>query len=150
MIGNKVGAKEDERAKEYASHVAMLTPIIGIVLGVGLWFLAPIVPNWFKIQPETYHDTVTVLRIMALIMPLRSFNAIMIIGVFRGGADTTYSMVVQSVTILCYSVPLAFIGAVALKWPVYLVFLLVCTEDIIKLPFEYWRFRSGRWMKRVV
>lgn len=150
MIGNKVGAKEDERAKEYASHVAMLTPIIGIVLGVGLWFLAPIVPNWFKIQPETYHDTVTVLRIMALIMPLRSFNAIMIIGVFRGGADTTYSMIVQSVTILCYSVPLAFIGAVALKWPVYLVFLLVCTEDIIKLPFEYWRLRSGRWMKRVV
>ena len=150
MIGNKVGAKEEERATEYASHVAKLTPIIGILLGLGLWFMAPIVPNWFDIQAETYRDTVTVLRIMAVCMPLRAFNAIMIIGVFRGGADTTYSMLVQAVTIICYSVPLAFIGAIALKWPVYLVFFLVCTEDLIKLPFEYWRLRSGRWMKRVI
>lgn len=150
MIGNKIGAKEEERAKEYASHVGKLTPIIGVTLGIALWCLAPIVPTWFKIQPETYQDTVTVLRIMALFMPLRSFNAIMIIGVFRGGADTMYSMIVQAGTILCYSVPLAFIGAVALKWPVYLVFLLVCTEEIIKIPFEFWRLKSGKWMKSVV
>lgn len=150
MIGNKIGAKEEDRAKEYASHVAKMTPFIGISLGIGLWLLAPIVPTWFKIQPETYQDTVTVLRIMALFMPLRSFNGIMIIGVFRGGADTMYSMIVQAGTILCYSVPLAFIGAVALKWPVYLVFLLVCTEEIIKIPFEFWRLKSGKWMKSVV
>ena len=82
MIGNKIGAKEEERAREYADHVGKLTPLIGILLGIGLWLLAPIVPNWFKIQPETYQDTVTVLRVMALFMPLRTFNAIMIIGVF--------------------------------------------------------------------
>lgn len=150
MIGNKIGAGEETRAKEYASHVAKLTPLIGILLGIGLWLLAPIVPTWFKIQPETYQDTVSVLRIMALFMPLRAFNAIMIIGVFRGGADTAYSMLVQAATILCYSVPIAFIGAVGLKWPVYLVFLLVCTEDLIKMPFEYWRLRSGKWMKKVI
>ncbi|MBE6022172.1 MAG: MATE family efflux transporter [Cellulosilyticum sp.] len=150
MIGNKIGAKEEDRAKEYASHVGKLTPLIGITLGVALWCLAPIVPTWFKIQPETYQDTVTVLRTMALFMPLRTFNTIMIIGVFRGGADTMYSMFVQAGTILCYSVPLAFIGAVALKWPVYLVFLLVCTEEIIKIPFEFARLKSGKWIKRVV
>ena len=150
MIGNKIGAKEEERAREYASHVGMLTPIIGISLGIGLWFLAPIVPTWFKIQPETYQDTVKVLRIMALFMPLRAFNAIMIIGVFRGGADTAYSMFVQAGTIILYSVPIAFIGAMGLKWPVYLVFMLVCIEDVIKLPFEFARLKSGKWIHSVV
>ena len=150
MIGNKVGAGEEDRAKEYASHVAKLTPLIGVALGIGLWCIAPIVPNWFAIEAQTCQDTITVLRIMAIAMPLRTFNAIMIIGVFRGGADTTYSMLVQAVTIMCYSVPLAFIGAVVLKWPVYLVFLLVCTEEIVKIPFEYGRLKSGKWMKRVI
>lgn len=150
MIGNKIGAKEEERAREYASHVGMLTPIIGISLGIGLWFLAPIVPTWFKIQPETYQDTVRVLRIMALFMPLRSFNSIMIIGVFRGGADTAYSMFVQAGTIILYSVPIAFIGAMGLKWPVYLVFMLVSIEDVIKLPFEFVRLKSGKWIHSVV
>ncbi len=150
MIGNKIGAKEEKRAKEYASHVAMLTPFIGIFLGVSLWMSAPIVATWFDIQPETYQSTITVLRIMALFMPLRSFNAIMIIGVFRGGADTTYSMVVQATTIMGYSVPLAFIGALVLKWPVHLVFLLVCSEEMVKMPFELWRLKSGRWMRNIV
>lgn len=150
MIGNKIGAKEEKRAKEYASHVAMLTPFIGIFLGVSLWMSAPMVATWFDIQPETYQSTITVLRIMALFMPLRSFNAIMIIGVFRGGADTTYSMVVQATTIMGYSVPLAFIGALVLKWPVHLVFLLVCSEEMVKMPFELWRLKSGRWMRNIV
>ena len=150
MIGNKIGAQEEDRAKEYATHVGRLTPFIGITLGIGLWLLAPIVPTWFKIQPETYQDTVMVLRIMALFMPLRTFNAIMIIGVFRGGADTMYSMLVQAGTILCYSVPLAFIGAVGLKWAVYSVFFLVCTEEIVKVPFEFWRLKSGKWIRNVV
>lgn len=150
MIGNKIGAKEEKRAREYASHVGMLTPIIGISLGIGLWFLAPIVPTWFKIQPETYQDTVRVLRIMALFMPLRAFNTIMIIGVFRGGADTAYSMFVQAGTIILYSVPMAFIGAIGLKWPVYLVFMLVCIEELLKLPFEFVRLKSGKWLHSVV
>lgn len=150
MIGNRVGAGEEKRAKEYANHVAILSPLIGIVLGIIMWLSAPIVSGWFDIQPETYNAAVMVLRIMAVFMPLRSFNAIMIIGVFRGGADTTYSMLVQAVTIMCYSVPLAFIGAMLLKWPVHLVFLLVCTEEVIKMPFEFWRLKSGRWMKNLV
>ena len=150
MIGNRVGAGEEKRAKEYANHVAILAPFIGIVLGIIMWLSAPIVSGWFDIQPETYNAAVMVLRIMAVFMPLRSFNAIMIIGVFRGGADTTYSMLVQAVTIMCYSVPLAFIGAMLLKWPVHLVFLLVCTEEVIKMPFELWRLKSGRWMKNLV
>ena len=150
MIGNRVGAGEEKRAKEYANHVALLAPFIGIVLGVIMWLFAPIVSGWFDIQPETYNAAVMVLRIMAVFMPLRSFNAIMIIGVFRGGADTTYSMLVQAVTIMCYSVPLAFIGAILLKWPVHLVFLLVCTEEVIKMPFELWRLKTGRWVKNLV
>ena len=150
MIGNKVGADEEEVAKDYAYNVAKLTPVIGIILGVGIWIFAPTILTLFNIQPETYQSAITVLRIMALFMPLRSFNAIMIIGVFRGGGDTTYSMLVQAGTIWFYSVPLAFIGAVALKWPVYAVFFLVCTEEIVKMPFEYYRLRSNKWIKNLV
>ena len=150
MIGNKIGAEEEEVAKDYAHNVAKLTPIIGVILGICIWISAPTILRWFNIQPETYNSAILVLRTMAIFMPLRSFNAIMIIGVFRGGGDTTYSMLVQAGTIWLYSVPLAFIGATALKWPVYAVFFLVCTEEIVKIPFEYFRLRSNKWLKNLV
>lgn len=150
MIGNKIGAGEEERAHTYASHVGKLTPFIGVTLGVAMWLLAPVVVSLFNIKPETYVAAIKVLRVMAIFMPLRTFNAIMIIGVFRGGGDTTYSMLVQAGTIWLYSVPLAFIGAMVFKLPVYIVFFLVCTEEIIKIPFELARLKSGKWLKNVI
>ena len=150
MIGNKIGAGEEDTAHTYASHVSKLTPFVGIALGVAMWLLAPIVVSWFNIKPETYVAAIKVLRVMAVFMPLRTFNAIMIIGVFRGGGDTTYSMLVQAGTIWLYSVPLAFLGAVAFKLPVYSVFFLVCTEEIVKIPFELARLKSGKWLKNLI
>lgn len=150
MIGNKIGASEEDTARTYASHVSALTPFVGIGLGVSLWFFAPVALTWFNIKPETYQAAIIVLRVMAVFMPLRSFNAIMIIGVFRGGGDTTYSMLVQAGTIWLYSVPLAFIGAMFLGWPVYKVFFLVCTEEIIKIMFELSRLKSGKWLRNLV
>lgn len=150
MIGNKIGAGEEDIAHQYASHVGKLTPFIGIALGIAMWVSAPSVVSLFNIKPETYVAAVKVLRVMAIFMPLRTFNAIMIIGVFRGGGDTTYSMIVQAGTIWFYSVPLAFIGVTVFKLPVHIVFFLVCTEEIIKIPFEVVRLKSGKWLKNLI
>ena len=150
MIGNSIGAGKEERARTYSKHVGKLTPVVGVVLGVVIWFLAPTIVGFFKVTPETYKDTIFVLRIIALFLPLRAFNMVMIVGVFRGGGDTLYSMLVQAGTIWLYSVPLAFIGAILLKFPVYGVFFLVCTEDVIKIIFELGRLKSGKWLKKLV
>nr|WP_330401007.1 MATE family efflux transporter [Sporanaerobium hydrogeniformans] len=150
MIGNSIGAGKEERARTYSVHVGKLTPLVGVLLGVFIWFLAPFIVSFFKVQPETYRDTVSVLRIMALFLPLRAFNMVMIVGVFRGGGDTLYSMLVQAGTIWLYSVPLSFIGALILKLPVYGVFFLICTEEIIKMLFELSRLKSGKWLKNLV
>ncbi|WP_054740047.1 MATE family efflux transporter [Cellulosilyticum ruminicola] len=150
MIGNKIGAGEEDIAHQYASHVGKLTPLIGIILGIAMWFSAPSVVTLFNIKTETALAAIKVLRVMAVVMPLRTFNAIMIIGVFRGGGDTTYSMIVQAGTIWLYSVPLAFIGVLVFKLPVHIVFLLVCTEEIVKIPFELVRLKSGKWLKNVI
>lgn len=150
MIGTRIGAGKQEDAKECASNVGMLTPIIATVIGVIIWFSAPVVLKPFNVTPETFADTLIVLRIMAVFLPIRAFNMVMIVGVFRGGGDTTYSMLVQAGTVWFYSVPLAFIGANFLNIPIYGVYLLICTEECIKIIFEISRLKSGKWIKNLV
>ena len=75
---------------------------------------------------------------------------VMIVGVFRGGGDTTYAMALQGCTIWFYSVPLSFIGAMVFKFPVEMVFFLISTEDIIKAIFQTKRLKTGKWLKNVV
>lgn len=150
MIGNKIGAGEEETAREYASNISICSIIVGLALGILIWVSAPLALTPFNVTPETYNDTIKVLKVLALFFTLRAFNMVMIVGVFRGGGDTTFAMLLQGCTIWFYSVPVAFLGATTLGLAVYGVFFLICTEEFIKALFQMKRLKSGKWLRNVI
>lgn len=149
IIGNKIGAGEEDLAIDYATKLGILAPIIGLFSGLALWLASPMIVNIFNINPETIRMTINVLKIMALFAPLRFFNALMIVGVFRGGGDTKYSMFVQLGCIWAYAIPTAYVAAVYFKLPLEAVFFIICLEDVIKIFFEARRLRSKKWIRNV-
>lgn len=150
MIGNKIGSNEEEIAREYAKDIAVIAVLVGFILGILIWITAPLALKPFNVSEGTYLDTVKVLRIIGLFFTIRAFNMVMIVGVFRGGGDTTYSMLVQCGTIWLYAVPMAFLGATVFSLPVYGVYFLICTEEFLKIIFEAVRLKSGKWIKNVI
>ena len=76
-------------------------------------------------------------------------NVVLIVGVFRGGGDASFGLKVEAGTMWLIGVPLAFIGALLLKWPVELVVLLICAEEIVKCTLSLVRLKSNRWIRRV-
>lgn len=150
MVGNKIGANEEDVAVDYSHKIGKVAPALGLVIGIAVWVLAPAIVRPFNVEAETFKATVTVLRIMALICPIRSYNVVMIVGIFRGGGDTLYSTLVQLGTIWFYAVPMAFIGATVLSLPVTAVYFLICSEEFIKIIFERSRLKSGKWIRIVV
>ena len=150
IIGNKIGAGEEEVAKEYAARLGILAPCIGLISGIALWLASPMIVGLFNINSDTIIMTINVLKIMALFAPLRFFNVLMIVGVFRGGGDTLYSMFVQLGTIWLYAIPTSYIGATYFKLPLESVFFIICLEEILKVIFEAKRLRSKNWIRNVV
>lgn len=150
MVGNKIGADNEEEALEYSKKLGILSPVIGLILGIFIWILAPAILKLFNIAQSTYSDAIIVLRIMAVFCAIRTYNVVMIVGVFRGGGDTTYSMLVQAGTIWFFAVPMAFIGAMFLSVPIYVVYFLICLEEIVKIFFEFARLHSGKWVRNVI
>ncbi len=150
MVGNKIGSGEEETAHDYANKIAFLAPLSGIILGICVAILAPFITGFFKVEPTTITATINVLRIMAVFAPLRFFTVVMIIGVFRGGGDTKFTMLLQLCTVWFYAVPLAFVAAAVLGFTVEQVFFLICTEEIVKIFFVIRRLRSRKWLKNVV
>ncbi len=150
MVGNKIGANEEDIAIDYSHKIGKISPVIGLLIGIAVWVLAPQIVRPFNVEANTFKDAVTVLRIMALICPIRFYNVVMIVGIFRGGGDTLYSTLVQLGTVWFYAVPISFIGATFLGFPVTLVYFLICTEEFIKIVFERSRLKSGKWIRNVV
>lgn len=150
MVGNKIGAGEQDTAMDYAGKLGIITPIIGVIIGLVLWISAPIVTSAFKISDDTFRLTVTVLKTMAFVAPLRALNVLMIVGIFRGGGDTTYSMLVQLGIIWFFAIPAGFVAAAYLKLSLPMVYIIICMEEPIKAVFEWSRFRSKKWIKNII
>lgn len=150
IVGNQIGAGKERLAIDYAIKLSILAPIVGLITGMALWFASPSVVGLFKINKDTLNITTTVLKIMACFAPLRFFNVLMIVGVFRGGGDTTYSMLVQLGTIWCFAIPAGFIAAMYFKLSLEKVFFIISLEEVVKIFFEARRFHSKKWIKNVV
>lgn len=150
LIGNKIGAGKEEDAKEDAIKISVFGVLIGIVIGVFFFFLAPFIAMLFKITPETYHNVIVVLRVMAIVLPLRFFGITQIIGVLRGGGDVMYAIVTELVAVWLIGVPLSFVGAGYFRFPITIVYILVCLEEPFKAVATYPRLRSGKWIKNLV
>ncbi|WP_293962303.1 MATE family efflux transporter [uncultured Fusobacterium sp.] len=150
LIGNKIGAGKEEDAKEDAVKISVFGVLVGIIIGILFFVLAPFIAMLFKITPETYNNVIFVLRVMAIVLPLRFFGITQIIGVLRGGGDVMYAIVTELVAVWLIGVPLSFVGAVYFKLPITIVYILVCLEEPFKAIATYPRLRSGKWIKNLV
>ncbi|MDZ5001156.1 MATE family efflux transporter, partial [Clostridium perfringens] len=62
MVGNKIGSNEEDVAVDYSHKIGKVAPILGLVIGVLVWILAPQIVRPFNVEAETFKNTVTVLR----------------------------------------------------------------------------------------
>lgn len=150
MVGNKIGAGEEEEAYEYATQFLIMSAMAGIVLGLIQSLTPSITLGFFKgLEPSVYLLSKKLLIILGLTFIVRMFNATAIVGVFRGGGDTTYSMVLELMSVWLVGVPLAFMGALLFKLPVYYVVALVSLEEVLKTIVSIPRIISKKWIKNV-
>lgn len=150
LIGNKIGAGKEEDAKEDSTKISLFSTLLGVIIGVLFFLLAPFIAMLFKITPETYRNVILVLRVMAVVLPLRFFGITQIIGVLRGGGDVMYAIITELVAVWLIGVPLSFVGAIYFKSSITIVYILVCLEEVFKVVATYPRLRSGKWIKNLV
>lgn len=149
MIGNKIGRGESkEEIYDYAIKFLSISLLTGVILG-GIMGLTPdLTLKLFKnLEPEVYRSAKLLLTFMGLTFFIRSYTATAIVGVLRGGGDTKYSMILEMGAVWLIGVPLAFIGALVFKLPVYWVFLLATAEELFKFIVSIPRIVSKKWIK---
>ncbi|MGL4345282.1 MAG: MATE family efflux transporter [Cellulosilyticaceae bacterium] len=150
IVGNTIGAGEEERAILYAKRIAFLCIAGGILLSVILIFAAPLVVTFFNVSEGVGQMTVNLLIINSVILVIRIYNILMIVGIFRGGGDTKYSLYVEAGTMWGIGVPLSLIGVYVFNLRLEFVVSLLMIEEIVKCMLCIIRFKSHKWIHNVV
>ena len=70
-------------------------------------------------------------------------------GIFRSGGDTRFGMILDMTSMWCCSILLGALAAFVFKLPVTVVYIILLSDEIIKLPFCFMRYRQKKWLKDV-
>ena len=150
MIGNRIGAQENELATDYAKKYLLLGAIGASALGLIMFLFVTPLLSFYQVSAATIDLTVKLISLMALSLPVRSLNLILLIGVLRAGGDTRVAFFIDAGSVWVVGVPMAFIGAYVLGLPVHWVYLMVLADEAVKLVFGLYRFFSQRWINYLV
>ncbi len=150
IIGNELGANRLDKAKEYGDKLLKITVISGIVLGLIAAASAPIVLYFVNLTETAEHYLLIMLLMCSYYILGRSINSTTISGIFSAGGDTKFGFICDTVTMWAFIVPLGFISAFVLNWPVMVVYFILNLDEIVKLPVVIAHYKKYKWVKNII
>lgn len=146
MIGIKIGEGRTDLARLYAKRFILIALGTGIGAGVLQALMAPWFANLFNISDEVRSMAVYCLLVNAMLLPLKSINMAVIVGILRAGGDTRFSMFAEMFGVWAIGVPLAFFGVLVLDLNIWQVYLLLGMEELTKMMISMVRVQRGKWI----
>ena len=149
IVGNRLGADRLQEAKEAGGTLTRTAIIAGIVSGLVLIALSPLITKMVDLTPTARGYLQKMLLICSYYIAGKSVNCMTIGGIFAAGGDSKFGMLCDSVTLWCITVPLGCICAFILKLPVMVVYFVLNLDEIIKLPVVYKHYKKYKWIKNL-
>lgn len=149
IVGNTIGEGGKDRAYDYAKKMTKLGVGFAVFTALILIVTGKFMLSFYEVSPEVRASAFYLTVGFAVYLPFKIFNFHNIIGVLRSGGDTTYAFILDITAMWLISIPLGFLAVLVLKMPVYIVFIVINMEEIIKGYLGYKRFKSKKWIKEV-
>ena len=79
----------------------------------------------------------------------QALNTVCIVGIFRAGGDTRFGLILDIATMWTGSILFGAIAAFVFRLPVEIVYFILLSDELIKIPLSLWRYRQRKWLKNV-
>lgn len=149
MVGNELGAGNLEKAKNYGSRLCKWAIGIGVVSGIVLVSISPLVIRMVDLTEQAQHYLFWMLVMCSCYMVGKAINCTTIAGIFCAGGDSKFGLKCDTIVMWCITVPLGLILAFVVKAPVLVVFFLVNMDEMFKLPAVYRNYKKYQWVKNL-
>ncbi len=149
ILGHEMGAGNLKRAERYATNFFVLQFLATLFgMAVCLILREPIL-SLYNITPEVHRSAALCLLVFVIFMPAKDFNFINVVGVLRSGGDTRMCLFLDTSGVWFIGVPLAFLGGLFFKFPIYIVYAMVMLEEVYKMILGYLRYRQKKWLRNL-
>ena len=148
-LGKTIGEKKMEYAAAYSRRFIRLSLIMGVAGGAVILAVLPVASAFLSLSAAAKEYLRLMFFVMSYFVVAQAFNTTMVVGIFRSGGDTRFGLALDVGTMWGCSILLGFIAAFILHLGVPAVYVILMSDEIIKLPITYWRYRSRKWLRDV-
>lgn len=146
VVGQCIGAKENEQAKYYTKKLMKISYISTGILSVVVWIAMPFLLSLYDMSPETYaltYHLIMIHNIFAFLLHPTSFN---LANAIRAAGDVQYTMWVGILSMIVFRLGCAYLFGIVLNWQIYGVWLAMGADWLGRSIAFLIRYRSGKWL----
>lgn len=149
IIGKLLGQNLFDKARVYGRKLCHISFWVGGVHLLLLCALGPVMTAFFVLTETAKQYLIGMLSFSGAYLFAYSINTVVVCGVFPAGGDARYDAVSVAIATWCFAIPLALLGAFVFHWPVMVVYIVMCLDEIVKVPWVYPRYRKFLWLKNL-
>lgn len=152
MVGMRIGRGDHEGGYLAAKRFAIMTPVMGVLLGALLILLRNPLLSLFPVETEAARLVASqCLLFYGFWIAMRMIPYTMICGIFRAGGDTKVGCILDLLGLYGFGIPAVLIVGLLVKPTlfVWLVATMFIAEDTVKGILCIRHLRSRKWIKQL-
>lgn len=149
VVGNTIGEGDIARAKREGNTYMVLSVVMGAILILPMWLLSGPYLSVYNIAEETLRMAKWMLLYNYITLPIQANAYATSKGVLRGGGDTRFLLVADSILVWVFSIPVsAVLGLVFHISPIW-VYVIIRVQFPLKGIVCFVRYCTGKWIKEI-
>lgn len=147
VIGNTIG--EGDSGKAYRQGVAyiIISASFGLVVSCAIQLLQGTYLSLYSVSPETVEMAKDFFLFLTIMSPIQTVAYVTSKGILRGGGDTRFIMVFDSILVWLFSLPLGALAGLVWHLPPFWIYFFLKLEFGAKGLICTARFFTKKWIR---
>lgn len=151
IVSQELGKNHLETAREYGKRMLYITIAVSLI---GCLIILAVRPFMISFYRDKLSETAISYLGSIMIMTTwrlagEGINTCLICGCFRGGGDSKFGMVIDTIFMWLAAVPLMFLAAYVFKLPPIWVYFVMTLDEFEKMPVVLIHYKRGKWVKNI-
>ena len=151
IVSQALGNNQLETAKEYGKRMLHITIAVSLIGCAIILAIRPFMISFYRDKlTETaisYLGSIMIMTTWRLVG--EAINTCLICGCFRGGGDSKFGMIIDTLFMWLVAVPLMFLAAYVLKIPPIWVYFVMTLDEFEKMPVVFVHYKKEKWLKNI-
>ncbi len=145
MVGQALGARDEQRALRSGHEAVKQCGVLAIVLTAVYYFGAEVIYDLMQDDPQVGLVGVPAFKMVAFFQ-IFLITSIIYVGSLRGAGDTRYPMLITIVCILTVRLPVGYLFGIVLDLGLVGAWVGMCCDMTLRAFLAWLRFHRGRWV----